>query len=70
MPGTQWTHRTIKTEDYKYLIDIIEKQKEIILNDENYIGHARACYSNETRCCVCGLIAYIDKRKKLVALTE
>jgi len=50
--------------------DIIEKQREIIRNDENYLGHARACYSNETRECVCGLIEYLNKRKVILKLTE
>jgi len=53
----------------KYLIDIIEKQREIIRNDENYLGHARACYSNETRECLCGLIEYLNKRKVMLKLT-
>lgn len=70
MPGTQWTHRTIKTEDYKYLIDIIEKQKEASNNGMKYGCHHLSCLIDCGHPCTCGFTEALVKWHEALALTE
>ena len=52
----------------KYLIDIIEKQREIIKRDEKYMVHlSKECFENG---CDCVLVELGEDRSKILKLTE
>ena len=65
----------------RHLIDIIEKQREMIAEDEDYLGHKKYCQMGEiidlgndvtdTMDCTCGYNEFLRKRTcETIKLTE